>query len=389
MKRPKLGIVSTHPIQYHSPWYRYIVENASFDIEVLYCHRATAADQAAAGFGVAFEWDVNLLDGYPYRFLENRSPKPGSGFQGYDVPEMGKAIRSGCFDAVLVSGWHYKAAWQAFFACWKAGIPILVRGDSQLEGERPAWKSTVMRLVYPRFIKRFAACLSVGKRSRDYFLHFGARPDRVFFCPHAAPVFTQPTSDEESAARRRWGIPVGDTVFVYSGKLAAVKRPLDFVDALVEAARQLPGISGLVVGDGPLRRECESRAAGSPVRFTGFLNQSEVGLAYAAGDVLVLPGNETWGLVVNEAMSMARPVIVSTKVGCGPDLVDPGQTGDIFPFGDCSALAQAMLAMARAHSELPRMGAQAKARVASYGLSEATLGLEQAVAAVVGAGRKG
>ena len=44
-----------------------------------------------------------------------------------------------------------------------------------------------------------------------------------------------------------------------------------------------------------------------PVHFTGFLNQSQMVDAYVASDCLVLPsdGRETWGLVVNEAMSCA------------------------------------------------------------------------------------
>ena len=44
--------------------------------------------------------------------------------------------------------------------------------------------------------------------------------------------------------------------------------------------------------------------------------------AYAAADVFVLPSklHETWGLVVNEAMNFALPVIVSHKVGCAADI---------------------------------------------------------------------
>src|SRR5206468_2285855 len=94
-------------------------------------------------------------------------------------------------------------------------------------------------------------------------------------------------------------------------------------------------VVGLMVGDGPLRDQCESLVEDTdvPIRFTGFLNQSEIVQAYLAADALVLPsdGEETWGLVVNEAMSCGRPCIVSDCVGCGPDLVAPGTTGFVFP----------------------------------------------------------
>ena len=97
-------------------------------------------------------------------------------------------------------------------------------------------------------------------------------------------------------------------------------------------------VQGLMVGDGPLRGVCEDfvRVNRAPIRFAGFLNQSQIVEAYVAADVLVLPsdGGETWGLVVNEAMACKRPCIVSDHVGCGPDLVAVGETGVIFPLGD-------------------------------------------------------
>ena len=76
----------------------------------------------------------------------------------------------------------------------------------------------------------------------------------------------------------------------------------------------------------------------------GFVNQSELPAVYASADVLVLPsdGQETWGLVVNEAMACGVPAVVSDAVGCGPDLIEPGRTGATFPFGDIAALAAAI-----------------------------------------------
>src|SRR3990172_7079616 len=80
------------------------------------------------------------------------------------------------------------------------------------------------------------------------------------------------------------------------------------------------------------------------VRIAGFLNQSELPAAYAAADVFVLPSafHETWGLVVNEAMNFDLPVVVSDKVGCGADLIEPGRNGFIVPHDDTAQLAEAI-----------------------------------------------
>src|SRR5919202_5350268 len=88
-RRWRLAILATHPIQYQAPWFRALAQNERVDLEVLFCHQASPAEQAAAGFGVAFDWDVPLLDGYTYRFLKNVAQPPNVGhFAGLDTPEV-------------------------------------------------------------------------------------------------------------------------------------------------------------------------------------------------------------------------------------------------------------------------------------------------------------
>ncbi len=48
-------------------------------------------------------------------------------------------------------------------------------------------------------------------------------------------------------------------------------------------------------------------------------------------NVFILPSlSEPWGLVVNEAMLCRLPVVVSTKCGCQPELVEEGINGYSF-----------------------------------------------------------
>src|SRR5439155_20434189 len=76
MKARRLAILCTHPIQYHSGWFKALAAQPKIDLEVLFCRTATSAEQAAAGFAVEFDWDVALLDGYQYRFLKNIARNP-------------------------------------------------------------------------------------------------------------------------------------------------------------------------------------------------------------------------------------------------------------------------------------------------------------------------
>jgi len=101
------------------------------------------------------------------------------------------------------------------------------------------------------------------------------------------------------------------------------------------------------VGDGPLRAQVEQQLAARPAvsaSFVGFQNQDTLASYYQAADLLVLPSREreTWGVVVNEALLNGLPCIVSDRVGCHPDLIKPGVTGEVCPAHDVQGLAQSI-----------------------------------------------
>jgi glycosyltransferase involved in cell wall biosynthesis len=382
----RVGILTTHPVQYHSHWFSAISRQTDIELDVLYCHRASDQEQAAAGFRVAFSWDIPLLEGYRYRFLKNIAANPGLGrFSGLDTPEIRDLVRQ--YDAIVVNGWHYKSAWQAMIACWRAGIPIIARGDSHLLTPRSLLKRLLKEPAYHAFISRFSACLAAGKWSAQYFRHYGAAPDRIFFVPHCVDESRfNINPDEARAIRRKWrellSIPEDAVVFLLSGKILPGKRPLDFVHAIGEAARINPRVTGLIVGDGPLLEECRAAIAGAnaPVRTAGFVNQSELPHVYRAADALVFPSEaETWGVVVNEAMLSGLPCFVSDQVGAGPDLIDAGETGEIFTLGDVKGLASVLWKYAGEPARLAEMGYKARQMVGRYSTKTAVEGFRSAL----------
>jgi glycosyltransferase involved in cell wall biosynthesis len=388
----RVGILVTHPIQYLSPWFRALNVHPDLEIEVLFCHDARPEEQAEAGFGVAFSWDRPLLEGYRSRFLTNTARNPSvNTFRGLSTPGVGHVLRESRFDALVINGWHYLSAWQAMLACRRQGIPVLVRGDSHLRTPRHPAKNLVKEVVYRAFIPRLDACLAVGTWSREYFLHYGASPDRVFCVPHCVEErFFAEESRRLAPCRERlrqaWNIPSDGIVFLFAGKFTPKKRPLDFVRAVERVARDNARVFGLMVGDGPLHQEAQRLIAetSAPIHLAGFLNQSEIPRAYVASDMLVLPsgGGETWGLVVNEAMVSGLPCLVSDQVGSGPDLIVPGETGDIFPAGDAAELAVLMARYAGPRENLARMGERARERIADHSTEAAVAGLLRALAVV-------
>lgn len=390
MSGSRLAVLTTHPIQYHATWFRALAAHPGIDLSVFFCHQATRREQAAAGFGVEFDWDVPLLDGYPYRFLKNLARSPAvKGFGGLDTPEINEIIQQRRFDAVLVNGWHYKSAWQALQACRRTNTPVMARSDSHLHTTRHLVKRVGKWPFYRWFIPKLDACLAVGKWSREYFLHYGAKPDRVFIVPHMIDYqYLAGRSARlvplRSVLRAYWELEESATIFLFAGKFIAKKRPMDFLRAMEVATKQGANAAGLMVGDGPLRARCEEfvRSKDLPVRFAGFLNQSEIPRSYVASDALVLPSDETWGLVVDEAMACGRPCFVSDQVGCGPDMIVPDKTGVVFPLGDINQLAMLITSHSKNPGLLLSMGLRAQQRAQQQSVERAVGGVIEAISAV-------
>jgi len=352
MKR-KLLVIETHPIQYKAPLFRLLAQRDDLDFEVLYAMMPDTTQQGA-GFGVAFAWDVPLLEGYHYAVLENRARQPSvTTFEGCDTPAIYHWLRRDRPDVVLVNGWVTKTCVQALWACRRLGIPCMVRGEANLLRPRARWKHVGHRLL----LMQYDAYLYIGSANREFYRLHRCPDDRLFFAPYAVDnayfaACAYARTGQRGELRDQLGIPRDALVFLFAGKLEAKKHP----NAIIQAVTKMPATARsrahvLMAGEGPLRSTCEASArnASLPVTFAGFLNQSRMPDAYAAADVLVLPSDagETWGLVVNEAMASGRPAIVSTSAGCCADLIVEGVTGYAFAVHDSDQLAARMAAYAR------------------------------------------
>lgn len=386
----RLGILTSHPIQYQAPWFRALAKEA--DLEVFFAHRQSAAEQGKAGFGVAFDWDVDLLAGYAHRFLANVAACPDvSTYSGCNTPEIAEILARNAagFDAFIVTGWYLKSYLQAARACRTGGVPVMVRGDSQLCTPRSLLKKLAMEVRQRWLLRRFDGFLSVGQRHREYLRHYGVAETKIFHVPHIVDNewferIAGPTRQRRTVMRQEWEAEECDLVALFVGKFISKKRPADLLRAMSILRRSTPGfgIVGVYIGAGEMETELRQIAAREGLRayFPGFKNQSELPISYAAADVLVLPsdGAETWGLVVNEAMACGLPAIVSNAVGCGPDLIDEGKTGFTFRVGDTTHLASKL----KMYGEMKRAGhdftSALAAKMRFYNLATAVRGTLQA-----------
>jgi len=383
-ERLRLAVVVSHPIQYFSPLYAELARRADVDLTVYYGERWGLDASLDAGFGREVRWDVPLLKGYASRFLPNRSLAPKNGaFFGLFNPALLGELRRGRYDAVLVNGYNYATYWLAFAYGAASGTPLLLRGESNLLNPRPLATRFFKRLALVPLFRRIGGFLYIGRATKDYYRHYGVDESRLFHAPYVVDnAFWKRGALEarphRAQLRARVGVADGRPALLFVGKLIEAKEPLLLLEAFRRIRARRP-CALIFAGDGPLRAELERRIARDAVpdvRITGFLNQSELSRAYAAGDVFVLPSRlEPWGLVVNEAMNFSLPVVVTDRVGCAGDLVVAGENGAIVPAGDGAAL-EAVLDRLVADAELRRRwGARSAEIVAEFGLERAADGI--------------
>ena len=386
---PRVLLVASHPIQYQAPWFRALAASGELDLCVLFVQQPDARQQGR-GFGIAFEWDVPILEGYRWqRVPELRGPGGLKGFFAARIADPVALLRDHDPDVVLITGWHAWALVQMLLAASRLRIPVVMRGESNALRQRP-WPT---RLLHRLLLRRCAAFLPIGKASHQFYRGYGMPEQVLFDTPYFVDNDRFTRSAQESlpkrpALRERWHIPPAAFCFCYAGKLEPKKRILDLLAALrIAAGKTDARLHLLVVGTGELmeRAQAEATQHALPVTFAGFLNQSEIAAAYVAADCLVLPSDygETWGLVVNEAMACGKPAIVSDRVGCGPDLVTEGATGAVFPFGNIAALAERLVWLASNPLRAREMGAAAHERVLhEYSVQQSTQGTLRAIRSV-------
>ncbi len=387
----KLAIITSHPIQYNAPWYRDVAAQPGIDLKVFYLWDFGVKQTIDPGFGHALTWDIPLLDGYAHEFVPNVSSTPGTmHFMGMQNPDLSRRVRAFDPAAVLMMTYNY-ASTHRFLWSWRSS-PLLFRGDSHRLVPRVGAKEWVRRGALTLLMRRFAAFLYVGQANRRYFLHHGVPASRLFFAPHSVDNARfagqrEATLLAATAWRRELGLADDDTVILSAGKFEPKKNLAVLIRAFMQA--DLPRASLLLVGSGPQEQELRALAASHPkIRFAPFQNQLQMPRTYAAGDLFVLPSqgaSETWGLAVNEAMCLSRPIIVSADVGCGEDLVRPRENGLIFPTGDVAALARCLTEALADRDRLRAWGEKSFEIVARYSYTQTTAGLVRALASLDGA----
>lgn len=382
----KVAVFYSHPIQYFSPIWRQLAKDRSLDLTVFYLSDSSIRGDVDPGFGRKVKWDVPLLTGYKSVFLK-RNARPNrrwSLFLNSIIP----LLRDGGFKCVIIPGYARPFEWQVLWAAKSLGIRVIMRGDF-VPNHGGYIKGLIREFVLRWIYRRVDAFGVVGRIAHQHLIDHGVSPNILFRSPYCVDnsLFYKKKNNNVFKLRKKLGLKLRDKVILFTGKLVLGKRPDTLIEALAQMT-EMPELKAVFVGDGEymlfLQKLAEKLIPGRAI-FTGFVNQTKLSSYYELAYAFVLPSSsETWGLVINEAMHFGLPVFASKKVGCVPDLVLPGITGEVFDVGDSQTLAKHLRQLFSKPGLRQHYSTNALKIIKEFTPLQAAKGLRAAIAKAVG-----
>ncbi|PWS31749.1 glycosyl transferase family 1 [Pedobacter paludis] len=248
MKR--LAIITTHPIQYYAPAFRLLAKGII--LKVFYTGGRQLVNQFDKGFNKKIEWDIPLLEGYDYEFLENHAKDPGTHhFKGISSPKAIENITDYKPDSILVFGWAFQSHLR-IIRHFKGKVPVYFRGDSTLIDQKFGIKSNLKKIFISWVYHHIDIAFYVGKKNKSYFKRYGLTDKKLRFSPHAIDNDRFSIDRKKDAAEIRKTLKIGqnDLLILFAGKLESKKNPELLLHAFFEL--DLPNVHLLFVGNGEL-----------------------------------------------------------------------------------------------------------------------------------------
>ena len=384
MKKIRIAYLATHPIQYQAPLFKEISKSPCIDLKVLFFSDFSSKSYNDVEFGKNIKWDIPLFDGYKYKYLSCNDSVNKVTFYSPIIYGLKDELSTGGYDAILIQGWNHYGYIQALWLAKKYGLKVLLRCEATDDVDGSTGAKRFFRKIIVKYILNNAdKMLAIGSNNRNFYLSRGVDKNKIGSMPYCVDnTFFKDKSDSADITSLKSNLKIYDDkpILLYASKLTKRK----YADHLVEAYQNLPEPKPylLIVGDGELKEKLEEKqqqALLDDVKIIGFVNQSQLVSFYKLADIFVLPSvNETWRLVVNEAMNAGCAIIVSDRVGSGVDLVKPGINGDIFNAKNVDSLTRSLRACLD-NKKYIQMGKNSIDIISNWGIKENVMGLEKAL----------
>ncbi len=375
---PKLAIITEIIAPYRIPVFNALAKRKELDLHVIFLAENDPTSRQWHVYKEEIEFRYDVLPSWrrrlgKYHVLLNRG--------------VVKTLDRINPDLLMCGGYNYVASWQGVLWARLHSVPALLWSESTAHDHR--CRRPLIEFLKGRFLRLCDYFVAAGTASADYLRDLGITRDCIFHAPNAVDIdlFSTLAQDSHRQRQLRSTLDLPSRFFLFAGRLVKEKGLFDLLRAYAQLDAQTRSQVGLVLAgsgadQGELMEEASSIKPGT-IRFVGFVHRDDLTSLYALADAVILPTHsDTWGLVVNEAMSCGRPVIVSSVAGCASDLVRDGWNGYIVPPRDVSQLSGEMARLA-ADSELRRqLGIRSRQIIQAFSPNSWADGVANAVSAV-------
>jgi L-malate glycosyltransferase len=247
-----------------------------------------------------------------------------------------------------------------------SGRRVFVMAESKFDDKQRFWLKEIPKVCA---LAPYHGAFAGGKRTAEYlqFLGFAKRPVALGYDAISVERVrsnAEQGSREQTAFKDRYFVVVARYV-EKKNLLAALKAYALYAQARGMDARQLH-----LVGSGPLESQLQDYILSHNLQnivLHGFMNEMQIAQVLKAALAMLLPSvEEQWGLVINEALALNLPVLVSTNVGARDTLVRQGVNGFVIEPSNIDGWAWCMRQLCQSEELWSNM-ATASSRMASLG----------------------
>lgn len=273
----------------------------------------------------------------------------GTGYRGYDTALCALAVAR----SVGVPFVYEVRGFQE--ATWTRNTQLAERGEYY--GRRQAQEK--------RCFLEADALITIGEAMKREIAIRGVDPNSIHVVPNAVDIERFAPRPKRPDLLQQYDLE-GRFVVGYISNLGRREGIDTLIMAVAEAAKRVPDIACLIVGDGPERTELTKLAASQPngeqIHIVGHVPNSSIEDHYALIDLFVVPRKEDRAarlvtpLKPLEAMAMGLPIITSDLPAL-QEISSPGERGLDFTSGDPSDLARAIVDLAEDRGAARRFAA--------------------------------
>lgn len=239
-------------------------------------------------------------------------------------------------DLVLIYDYSTKCALKLILRCIQRNIPYVINADGVMLIKHGNFMANMIKHVV---VSKAAGCFASGNLAKKYFMRYGAKEKNIylhtFSTLHANDIEKFPVDlKTKNKIRAELGLSQSKFIAIAVGRFIPLKR---YAELIAEWSKMPEKYLLLLIGGGEeenkYRRIIEELHIQN-VHIEGFYQKEELKRFYMASDVFVHPTSyDVWGLVINEAMSVGLPIVVSDCCVAGLELIKDGENGFIVPMG--------------------------------------------------------